>query len=123
MLEKFANWAEELPLTIALLAGICLMHAVFGAGAFPEPDGELGRFAISLINVFRHGDTGHLAGNALILIVAGSSVEPHLRSKDYLGLIALTGLGATLAEFALGGRPFAGLSGVCLGIGVYGVIR
>ena len=123
MLEKFANWAEELPLTIALLAVICLMHAVFGAGAFPEPDGVLGRFGISLINVFRHGDTSHLAGNALILVVAGSSVEPRLRRLDYLKLILITGLCATIAEFVLGGRPFAGLSGVCLGIGVYGVIR
>ena len=111
------------PLTIAVLASACLLHVLYGPGSFAWPDTALARYVVALSQVLRHGDIGHLMGNGILLAAAGAVVEPQVSFREYARLVMLSVLVATTAEWALGDRPFSGMSGISLGVAVFGVLR
>ncbi len=122
MFNRFATRIEAIPITIVIIATACFMFAVFGDGVFTAAGGPLVDYALAYPNILRHGNPGHLLGNAIMLAIAGLMVEPRVRRRDYLVLIALSAVCATTLEFLMTDRPFVGLSGVALGIAVFALI-
>lgn len=107
------DFIRQCQVTLALILGAGLAYLLFGAGAL-DTGGQSAsaRFLDSLMNVFRHGHSAHLFGNALILFWAGTLIEPRFGSK----CVALLALGAILLgtglQVLLVGNDFLGLSGV-----------
>ena len=112
-----------MPVTVALMAASCLVYFLFGKGAFlAHGAGMAEQFGLALVNIFRHGSPGHLAGNMLMLGIAGGIVERAEPRRTYLRLILLSALGATALEFVMTDRPFVGISGFIFGIMAYALV-
>ncbi|MBV1866318.1 MAG: rhomboid family intramembrane serine protease [Marinosulfonomonas sp.] len=108
-----------IPVTVAIgLLSVALFYGL-GAGTFPFQNWPtLNSFG----NVFRHGTPEHLAGNIFFLGLGGCMVEPKIPQKVYLGLIAVLIVVPTLVQLILVDAHFLGLSGVCYGICIYGLM-
>src|SRR5690606_29506002 len=80
-----------------------------------DPTGEA--FTI-LTSMFMHGGFGHLAGNMLYLYIFGDNVEDAMGHFRYLAFYLLCGIGAGLAQVAMGPDstiPMVGASGAIAG--------
>ncbi|HLV67685.1 MAG TPA: rhomboid family intramembrane serine protease [Polyangiaceae bacterium] len=88
-----------------------------------DPTGEA--FTI-LTSMFMHGGFGHLAGNMLYLYIFGDNVEDAMGHFRYLAFYLLCGIGAGLAQVAIGPDstiPMVGASGAIAGtLGGYMVL-
>ncbi len=77
-------------------------------------------------SMFMHGGWQHLAGNMLFLYIFGDNIEDAVGHGRYLGLYLLCGLGAALAQVAVGPTshiPMVGASGAIAGVlGAYLVL-
>lgn len=64
---------------------------------------------------FMHGDLGHLLGNAVVLLLAGSFAEPALGRLRFLVGFLLSGAAAGALHLALSDAPLIGASGAIAG--------
>mgnify|MGYP005815658875 CR=1 FL=1 len=64
---------------------------------------------------FMHGDLGHLLGNAVVLLLAGSFAEPALGRLRFLAGFLLSGAAAGALHLALSDAPVIGASGAIAG--------
>jgi membrane associated rhomboid family serine protease len=77
--------------------------------------------------MFMHGGWLHIASNMLFLFIFGDNVEDNMGSVKYLLFYLLCGVGATAAQYFLGGTgstiPNLGASGAIAGVmGAYLVL-
>ncbi|MFO7179299.1 MAG: rhomboid family intramembrane serine protease [Pseudomonadota bacterium] len=86
----------------------------------------LGEAFTILTSMFMHGGFGHLAGNMLYLYIFGDNVEDAMGHFRYLAFYLLCGIGAGLAQVAMGPDstiPMVGASGAIAGtLGGYMVL-
>lgn len=107
------------PVTLALLGVSLAIYMLLG------PATDAARFrtlGAHLVGVLRHGDASHLTVNVIIIALAGPSVEERIGSARMVLLILALALFATLAEFALAGPGFVGLSGVAYGLAAFALL-
>lgn len=107
------------PVTISLILCAICVYLLFGPVRYSGPVLSL---PDHLVFVIRHGDLNHLTLNCLMILVGGSLTEPRLGSIATAGLAVLSTLAGTVAEFALAGPGFVGLSSVSYALVAYGVV-
>ncbi len=100
------------------MCAICV-YVLFGPVRFSGPVQSL---PDHLLFVIRHGDLNHLTLNCLMIFIGGYLTEPRLGSIGTAGLAALSAVAGTVAEFALAGPGFVGLSSVSYALVAYGLV-
>jgi membrane associated rhomboid family serine protease len=98
------------------IPGLCLEAAPLGSP-----------WLTVLTSMFMHGGWLHIASNMLFLFIFGDNVEDNMGSVKYLLFYLLCGVGATAAQYFLGGTgstiPNLGASGAIAGVmGAYLVL-
>ncbi|WP_179381140.1 rhomboid family intramembrane serine protease [Jannaschia marina] len=76
----------------------------------------------AILGVLRHGGSGHLLFNLVMIAVGGAQTERAIGSLRMLGLAALCAGAGTLAQYAVTGPAFVGASGIAYGLVCHGLL-
>ncbi|WP_282119452.1 GNAT family N-acetyltransferase [Ruegeria atlantica] len=107
------------PVTISLILCAICVYVLFGPVRYSGPVQSL---PDHLLFVIRHGDLSHLTLNCVMIFIGGCLTEPRLGSTGTSGLVILSVVAGTVAEFVLVGPGFVGLSSVSYALVAFGLV-
>lgn len=133
MLEKRVDFEKNMPriasvsLILVLLntlffiaelfaGSLISREAIIASGALYRPLVLKGEWWRIITAMFMHGSIGHLLGNCLILYILGMVCEYIYKSKQFIILYFLSGVGGSICSLLAGRGPVVGASGAIFGL-------
>ncbi|MBO5308768.1 MAG: rhomboid family intramembrane serine protease [Lentisphaeria bacterium] len=117
--RPWITWGLTLLCTVIFLCTFSdLRNIIQHFGLIPAEKWRLGGLTF-LTSMFLHGGVGHIVGNMYFLLIFGDNVEDALGKRRYAGLIAASGLTASLIYILFRGSstiPCVGASGFISGV-------